>query len=89
MFAIPIDAKNVTAGYAFIDYLLLSESAQKNINVTNGVKLSKQELSPESMENKSIYLDTETTRKLYTLDPPNPALQRMVTLEWKRIKSGR
>ena len=41
------------------------------------------------MENKSIYLDTETPRKLYTLAPPNPALQRMVTLELKRIKSGR
>ena len=92
VFAIPVEAKNVTEAYAFIDYLLRPESAQKNTNVTNfanGVNLSKQVLAPEIMENKSIYLDTETMKKLYTISPPDLALQRMVTREWTRIKSGR
>lgn len=92
VFAIPVDARNVSEAYAFIDYLLRPESAEKNTNVTNfanGITPSKQSLAPEIRVNKSIYPDAETMKRLYTVTPPDQALQRIITREWTRIKSGR
>lgn len=91
-FAIPADAKNISEAYSLIDYLLRPESAERNTNVTNfanGIELVKQALAPEILANKSIYPDTETMKRLFTVTPPDQALQRIVTREWTRIKSGR
>lgn len=92
VFAIPTDAKNVKEAYALIDFMLLPESAEKNTRVTNfanGLTLSKQTLPNEILSNKAIYPEAETMRRLFTVTPPDQILQRTISREWTRIKSGR
>ena len=92
VFAIPVDASNVSEAYALIDYLLRPESAEKNTNDTsfaNGIKLSKQTIAPEILANESIYPNAVTMQKLFTVTTPDQRLQRIITREWTRIKSGR
>jgi putrescine transport system substrate-binding protein len=90
--AIPADAPHPAEAYAFIDYLMRPEVAAKNTNATNfanGVIASKPFVAPEILDNKAIYPDAETMQRLFTVTPYDQVVQKYVTREWMRVKTGK
>jgi putrescine transport system substrate-binding protein len=90
--AIPKGAKNVTEAYEFIDFLLRPEVAAKNTNLTkfaNGVPDSYSLVAPEISQNPYIFPREQQQERLFSVGPLAPALQRTVTREWTRVKTGR
>ena len=90
--AIPKDAPHLAEAYAFIDYLLRPEIAARNTNVTNfanGVLAARQLVDKAIAENKAIYPDDSTMKRLFTVTTPDAALQKIITREWTRVKAGR
>ena len=79
---IPKDAPHVEAAYAFIDFLLRPKIAARNTNAThfaNGVIASKPFVSPDILNNKAIYPDTETMQRLFTVTSYDQTVQKYVT----------
>jgi putrescine transport system substrate-binding protein len=90
--AIPKDAEHVDEAHAFINFLMRPEVAARNSAVTNfasGVLAAKALLPEDIANNKAIYPDEATMRRLYTVTPYDQAVQRYVTREWTRIKTAR
>ena len=90
--AIPKDAPHVAEAYAFIDYLLRPDIAARNTNVTNfanGVLASRPLVDKPISENRAIYPDDATIKRLFTVTTPDAALQKIITREWTRVKAGR
>jgi putrescine transport system substrate-binding protein len=90
--AIPKDAPHVAEAYAFIDFLLHPEIAARNTNATNfanGVLASKPFVAPDILNNKTIYPDAETMRRFFTVTTYDQAVQKYVTREWVRVKTGK
>jgi putrescine transport system substrate-binding protein len=91
-FAIPKDASHPDEAYAFIDYLLRPEIAARNTRITNfasGVLAAQSFTSKEVADNKAIYPDAETMKRLFTVTGFDQATQKLVTSEWTQIKTGR
>jgi putrescine transport system substrate-binding protein len=90
--AIPKDAQHVAEAHRFIDYLLRPEVAARNTIVTNfanPVTASKERLPKSILDNKGIYPDEATMRRLFTVSAKDPEIQKIVTREWSRVKLGR
>ncbi|MDB5572623.1 MAG: polyamine transporter substrate-binding protein [Hyphomicrobiales bacterium] len=91
-FAIPKDAANLNEAYAFIDFMLRPANAARNTAVTNfanGVAASRPLVPLEILENKSVYPDDAVMKRLFTITSPDRSIQRFVTREWTRIKTGK
>ena len=89
---IPKDAVNIEEAYLFIDFLLRPEIAARNTAVTNfanGVLASHPFVPPEILANRSIYPDSKLMERLFTVSSREPAIQRLLTRGWTRIKTGR
>ena len=89
--AIPADAPNVAEAHAFIDYILRPEVMAKASNYVyyaNGNAASKEFLSEDVFGDPAIYPAEETVARLYTVSPFDPRLQRVVTREWTRVRTG-
>lgn len=90
--AIPADAKNVEEAHAFLNYLMEPEVIAKASNYANyasGNLASQEFVDDEIKEDKSIYPDDETLKKLYVKDAYDGKTQRVVTRAWTRIVTGR
>ncbi len=90
--AIPKDAPHVDEAYAFIDFLLRPDIAARNTNATNfanGVLASKDLVSQDILNNKSIYPDPDTMKRLFTVTSYDQSVQKYVTREWTRVKTGK
>jgi putrescine transport system substrate-binding protein len=90
--AIPKDARNVEAAYAFIDFLLRPDVAAQNTAITNyanGVKPSQSLIPKDIIEDRSIYPDESMLGRIFTIKPRELATQRLVTRAWTRVKTGR
>ena len=90
--AIPADAKNVDEAYALINYLYRPDVAAKNSNhlsYANGNLASQKLIAPEVLNDKSIYPDEETMKKLFIITARPPALTRTINRLWTRVKTGR
>lgn len=90
--AIPKDAPHPDDAHLFIDYLLRPDVAARNTKVTNfanGVLASRPLIDKEIAENPAIYPDEATMKRLFTVTAPEQALQKIVTREWTRVKTGR
>jgi putrescine transport system substrate-binding protein len=91
-FAIPKDAPHVNEAYAFIDFMLRPEVAARNSSITNyanGVIASKPYVDKRVLENPAIYPDEKTMSRLFTITPYDAQIQRIVTREWTRVKTGK
>jgi len=89
--AIPADAPNVDEAHAFIDYILRPEVMAKASNYVfyaNGNAASKPFLNEDVIGDAAIYPDAATMERLYTVSPFAPRLQRVVTREWTRVRTG-
>jgi len=90
--AIPRDAKNVAEVNEFINYLQRPEVAAKNTNFisyANGNLASQKFIDKAILDDKAIYPDEATMRKLYTISAHDPKTQRLMNRLWTRIKTGR
>jgi putrescine transport system substrate-binding protein len=90
--AIPKAAKNVNEAYELIDFLLRPEVAAKNTNLTkfaNGVPESYSLVSPTIAHNPQIFPGAKDAEALFVVSPLPQSVQRTITREWTRIKSGR
>lgn len=90
--AIPKDAPHPAEAYLFIDYLLRPDVAARNSKVTNfasGVQGARALLDKDIANNPAIYPDEAVMKRLFTVSPPDQAIQKIVTREWTRAKTGR
>jgi putrescine transport system substrate-binding protein len=90
--AIPRDAKNVAEANEFINYLQRPEVAAKNTNFisyANGNLVSQKFIDKSILDDKAIYPNEATMRKLYTIGAPDPKTQRLINRLWTRIKTRR
>ena len=90
--SIPRDAKNVAEADEFINYLQRPEVAAKNTNFisyANGNLASQKFIDKDILDDKTIYPDDATMRRLYTISAHDPKTQRLINRLWTRIKTGR
>jgi putrescine transport system substrate-binding protein len=91
-FSIPADAKNVDEAYALIDYLYRPDVAAKNsdfLSYANGNLASQKLIDPKVINDKTIYPDEATMKKLFVITARDPATQRIINRLWTRVKTGR
>ena len=89
--AIPADAPHPENAHAFLNYLMRPEVIAKASNYVyfaNGNKASQDYLNEDVIGDPAIYPSGETVEKLWVIDPYPPQVQRLVTREWTRIKTG-
>ncbi len=92
IFAIPADAKNVTEAYELINYLYRPEVAAKNsdfLSYANGNLASQKLVDPNILNDKNIYPDEATLKKLFVITARDPATQRVINRLWTKVKTGR
>ena len=68
------------------------EIAARNTSVTNfanGVVASIPYVDKEVLDNKSIYPDADVLKRLFTVTSYDAAIQKIVTREWTRVKTGK
>jgi putrescine transport system substrate-binding protein len=90
--AIPADAKNVAEAYELINYLYRPDVAAKNsdfLSYANGNLASQKLIDPKIFNDKTIYPDEATMKRLFVITARNPATQRMINRLWTRVKTGR
>jgi putrescine transport system substrate-binding protein len=90
--AIPADAKNVSEAYELIDYLYRPDVAAKNSDFLSyaSANLAAQKLiDPKILNDKNIYPDDATLKKLFVITARDPATQRVINRLWTRVKTGR
>ena len=90
--AIPKDAAHVEEAYAFVNYLLKPEVAAKNSNLVsyaNGNLASQKFIDRRVLDDKSIYPDAATMKKLYIVNARDQRAQRLINRLWTKIKTGR
>jgi putrescine transport system substrate-binding protein len=89
--AIPKDAPHVAEAHAFIDYMERPEIAAKNssfLGYANGNLESQKSVSPDVLNDKSIYPDDATIATLFTTTPSDAKTQKLWTRTWTKIKTG-
>jgi putrescine transport system substrate-binding protein len=90
--AIPADAKNVTEAHELINYLYRPEVAAKNsdfLSYANANLASQKLISAKVINDKTIYPDEATLKRLFVINTRDQAAQRIVNRIWTRVKTGR
>jgi putrescine transport system substrate-binding protein len=90
--AIPADAKNVAEAHELINYLYRPEVAAKNsdfLSYANGNLASQKLVDPRILNDRNIYPDDATLKKLFVITAREPATQRVINRLWTRVKTGR
>ena len=90
--AIPADAKNVAEAYELINYLYRPDVAAKNsdfLSYANGNLASQKLIDPKILNDKNIYPDEATLKKLFVITARDPATQRIINRLWTRVKTGK
>jgi putrescine transport system substrate-binding protein len=90
--AIPADARNVTEAYELINYLYRPEVAARNSNFlsyANGNLASQKLIDPKILNDKTVYPDEDSLKRLFVITARDPATQRVINRLWTRVKTGR
>ncbi|MEO6947803.1 MAG: polyamine ABC transporter substrate-binding protein [Nitrobacter sp.] len=90
--AIPADAKNVAEAHELINYLYRPPVAAKNsdfLSYANGNLASQKLIDPKIFNDKTIYPDVATMKRLFVITARDPATQRTINRLWTRVKTGR
>jgi putrescine transport system substrate-binding protein len=90
--AIPGDAKNVSEAYELINYLYRPAVAARNsdfLSYANGNLASQKLVDPKIFNDKNIYPDEATLKKLFVITARDPATQRVINRLWTKVKTGR
>ena len=89
--AIPADASNVAEAYELINFLYRPDVAAKNsdfLSYANGNLASQKLIDPKILNDKNIYPDEATLKKLFVITARDPATQRIINRLWTRVKTG-
>ena len=92
MLAIPRDAKHVDEAHAFINYLMRPDVIAKisdYVSYANANKDATALVDAGVRENPGVYPSPEVMAKLYVARERPRDVQRWLTRDWTRIKSGR
>lgn len=92
LLAIPADAANPKAAHAFINYLLDPEVIAKvsaSVGYANPNPAAKAFMAPELVNNPEIYPSQEVLDKLYISTTPTPAVMRLMTRSWSKVKTNK
>lgn len=90
--AIPSDAKNVAEAYELINYLYRPDVAAKNsdfLSYANGNLASQKLVDPKILNDKNIYPDEATQKKLFVIQARDAATQRIINRLWTKVKTGK
>jgi putrescine transport system substrate-binding protein len=88
---IPKDAPNPDNAHLFLNYMLRPDVIAECTNYTyyaNGNAASKNLVLPEILEDPAIYPDAETQKRMFPAVVRDEAVQRVITREWTRLKTG-
>jgi putrescine transport system substrate-binding protein len=89
---IPKDARNVAEAHALIDYLQRPEVAAKNSNFVsyaNGNLASQKLIDKAVIDDKTVYPDADTLKKLYTITAHDQKTTRLMNRLWTKVKTGK
>ncbi|MBI6654819.1 polyamine ABC transporter substrate-binding protein [Pseudomonas carnis] len=92
MVAIPKDAENVEAAYAFMNYLLKPDvmaAITNSVRFPNGNEKATALVDKGITSDPGIYPSAEVQSKLYAIADMPAATQREMTRSWTKIKSGK
>jgi putrescine transport system substrate-binding protein len=90
--AIPTDAANVAEAYELINYLYRPDVAARNsdfLSYANGNLASQKLVDPKILDDKNIYPDDATLKKLFVITARDPATQRIINRLWTKVKTGK
>ena len=88
---IPKDAPNPENAHLFLNYMLRPDVIAECTNYTyyaNGNKASRPLILPEILEDPAIYPDEETQKRMFPSVVRDEEIQRVITREWTRLKTG-
>ena len=88
---IPKDAPHADNAHKFLNYMMRPEVIAACTNYTyyaNGNLAAKQFVNKEILEDTAIYPDEETQKRMFPSVVRDENLQRVITREWTRIKTG-
>lgn len=88
---IPKDAPNPDNAHLFLNYMLRPDVIAECTNYTyyaNGNKASRSLVLPEILEDPAIYPDEETQKRMFPSVVRDEEVQRVITREWTRLKTG-
>ena len=92
MVAIPKDAENVDAAYAFMNYLLKPDvmaAITNSVRFPNGNEKATALVDKDITSDPGIYPPADVQAKLYAIADLPAATQREMTRSWTKIKSGK
>jgi len=90
--AIPADAKNVGEAHELINYLYRPDVAARNsdfLSYANGNLASQNFVDPRILNDRNIYPDEATLKRLFVITARDVALQRTINRLWTKVKTGR
>ena len=90
--SIPSDAKNVDEAHALINFLYRPEIAARNsdfLSYANGNLASQKLISPKVINDKTVYPDDATLKRLFVIRAHDQPTQRLINRLWTRVKTGR
>ena len=91
MVAMPADAPNERAGYAYMNYLLQPEvmaNISNHVQYANGNAKADALVDPALKQNTMIYPSPDVMGKLFALEAMPAKIDRLRTRIWTSIKSG-
>jgi putrescine transport system substrate-binding protein len=88
--AIPKDAPDPDEAHALIDYLIRPDVAAKNTNYVSYANgdLPSDLIDKSILDDRTVYPDSATMAKFYTIIAHDQKTQRLINRLWTRIKTG-
>jgi putrescine transport system substrate-binding protein len=88
---IPDDAPHPENAHKFLNYMMRPEvaaAATNYIYYANGNEASKQFVNKDILEDPAIYPDAETQKRMFPAVVRSEDVQRVITREWTKLKTG-
>jgi putrescine transport system substrate-binding protein len=88
---IPKDAPHPDNAHLFLNYMMRPDviaDCTNYIGYANGNQASKPLISPDILNDQAIYPNAETQKRMFQSVVRDEAMQRVVTREWTRLKTG-
>ena len=88
---IPKDAPHPDNALLFLNYMMRPDviaACTDYIGYANGNEASKKLISPDILADQAIYPNEETQKRMFQSVVRDEAVQRVITREWTRLKTG-
>jgi putrescine transport system substrate-binding protein len=88
---VPKDAPHPDNAHLFLNYMMRPDviaECTNYIGYANGNAASKKLISPDILNDQAIYPNEETQKRMFQSVVRNEDIQRVITREWTRLKTG-